>query len=270
MSDRHWRARLVAQWPVHRTAATRSTTRDTTLDLYFPEAECRGIVVYIHGGGWEAGTNDRPPGFRTVLERGYALSAVQYRFTTEVAGPAIVDDVRNALVATRRLAHSEKLSAGHWYLWGVSAGGHLASLTAHEATRHPRADEPTIRAVASWCGPMDLTAYGRLIDVGSEEVDTVRRIVGRLTGDDEETMRSLSPITYAGPASVPHLFVHGEEDRLVPPSQSKAMHRALRTAGVHTDYVSVANGGHAMPPGDSPEIRRTLAFFDEIGDGISE
>ena len=269
MKDTYWRARLVAHWPVYRTAVTPPAMRDLTLDLYIPEVECRGVVVYIHGGGWETGTNDRPPGFRTVLSRGYALSAVQYRFATEVAGQTIVDDIRAALAATRELAYSEKLSTRRWYLWGVSAGGHLASLVAHETVRRPRSGEPTIGAVASWCGPMDLEAYGRLTDVGAAEVETVRRIVRQLTGGAAERARSLSPITYAGPDSAPHLFVHGRRDRLVPPSQSEAMHRALRTAGVRTDLLLIPDGAHAMPPGDSPEMGATLAFFDSVAAAAS-
>ncbi len=265
MDDTYWRARLVAQWPVHRAAPTRSATRDLTLDLYIPETERRGVIVYIHGGGWETGTNDRPPGFRTVLRHGYALSAIQYRFATEVAGATLAEDIRDALAATQDLTELEGVPAERWYLWGVSAGGHLASLTAHRMALHPRSNDPAICAVASWCGPMDIGAYGRLTDVDEREREMVRRIVGQLTDGDDEAARALSPIMYAGPDSVPHLFVHGDEDGLVPPSQSETMYRALRESGVRAEYLRLPGGAHAMPPGDSREIRRTLAFFDEIG-----
>jgi dipeptidyl aminopeptidase/acylaminoacyl peptidase len=76
-------------------------------------------------------------------------------------------------------------------------------------------------------------------------------------------MRALSPITYASPTSPPHIFVHGAEDRLVPPQQSRTMHEALTREGVRSELFEVAGRDHAMPPEDSEEMHRTLDFLLE-------
>jgi len=45
--------------------------------------------------------------------------------------------------------------------------------------------------------------------------------------------------------SVPVLMIHQENDRLVPVSQSRALHRAMQAAGKLVDYVELKGTGHA-------------------------
>lgn len=77
-------------------------------------------------------------------------------------------------------------------------------------------------------------------------------------------VNELSPIAHVGPAAPPHLFVHGATDRLVRPRQSRRMHEALRAAGVRSELLIIPDRDHAMPPGDSPGINRTIDFFDSF------
>jgi acetyl esterase/lipase len=269
-------------------------SRPLALDIYVPERNeappagpgCPPLLVYVHGGGWREGTNDRPPGFRSILARGFALASLQYRFSHEGSGLDMLADLRRGVQVARAEAASQGADADAWFLWGISAGGHLVSLLAHRlndpavvaaasaetasaggapqpvGAGGPSSDAiPSPRGVAPWCGVFDLERYSSLAGVGAEHRATVTEIEQSLTGGSREERVGLSPVTYAGPDSPPHLFVHGEEDTLVPPEQSRLMHEALSAAGVRSELILVPGRGHAMPPDDSPEIHRTVDFL---------
>ncbi len=42
------------------------------------------------------------------------------------------------------------------------------------------------------------------------------------------------------------LILHGDDDRIIPPAQTLALHRALREAGAESTYHLLAGAGHGM------------------------
>ena len=272
-----WTASITADLPVA-TVTTRDGTRNLSLDLYVPDAPAEGAVadgipllVYIHGGGWKQGSNDRPPAFRSILARGVAIASLQYRFSNEGSGIEMLADLRRGVQVARHEAGQRGVNVDRWFLFGISAGGHLVSLLAHRlndaevlAIAPASEDSAPIApptAVAPWCGVFNLDRYATLEGVTTEFTDTVTELEGGLTGEAQEARRSLSPVTYANGASRPHVFVHGEDDGLVPPAQSRLMNDALSAQGVVTKLILVPGREHAMPPEDSPEIQSTLDFL---------
>lgn len=263
-----WNAHATFDIPVAKRQTSTGHARELTLDLYVP-ADGHGpngrdgspLLVYVHGGGWREGTNDRPPGFRTVLGRGFALAALQYRFSAEGTVTDMLDDLRCGVGVARQRAAAHGCDADVWYLWGISAGGHLASLFA--VTAAVPDDRPV--AVASWCGPMDLRAYAGLNGVRDELRGTVTEIVDALTHRDPDLAREFSPLSHVSPDAPPHFFVHGTADGLVPLEQSHLMHEALKSRGVRSEIMAVPDGMHAMPPGHSAEMERTLDFLAGVG-----
>lgn len=87
-------------------------------------------LVWLHGGGFSAGSLDMPEGdwvSRSLAERGHTVVSVDYRLATEtVRYPAPSDDVLTvwAWVLKHR---SELRIAGTVHLGGASAGGNLAA-----------------------------------------------------------------------------------------------------------------------------------------------
>ncbi|MBB3950697.1 alpha/beta hydrolase [Aureimonas jatrophae] len=93
------------------------------LDLFRPEAEAEGLVVFVHGGYWKA--LDRTYWShlsRGCLERGFAVAVPSYRLAPDVRLTAIAEDVAAAVAAAARL-----VPAGPLRLAGHSAGGHLVA-----------------------------------------------------------------------------------------------------------------------------------------------
>ena len=54
----------------------------------------------------------------------------------------------------------------------------------------------------------------------------------------------LSPITHVSPSDPPVLLVHGDEDELIPVTESERMHAALKEAGVATKLVVLDGVAH--------------------------
>jgi acetyl esterase len=103
--------------------------------LYAPEGLARGLVVYLHGGGWVVGALDEwDPLARELVDRsGCAVALVDYRLAPEHRYPAAVDDAWAAL--TWACEHVEELAGGAVpvVVAGDSAGGNLAAVLARRA-----------------------------------------------------------------------------------------------------------------------------------------
>jgi arylformamidase len=92
------------------------------LDLFRPEGEARGLVVFVHGGFWMAFDRDHWSHLAAgALARGWAVVLPGYVLTPEARVAAITAAIGRAIeVAARAVAGPIRL-AGH------SAGGHLVT-----------------------------------------------------------------------------------------------------------------------------------------------
>ena len=71
-----------------------------TMDLYLPSGApaATPVVVWIHGGGWSAGSNQPIPGFASQLVgQGVAVASVTYRLSGDAIAPAQIHDVKGAV-----------------------------------------------------------------------------------------------------------------------------------------------------------------------------
>ncbi len=78
------------------------------LDVFYPEKTDKPVplVVWIHGGAWSAGSKDRPRGLPMLLEKGFAVASVTYRFSQDAVFPAQIEDCKTALRWLRKNAAS--------------------------------------------------------------------------------------------------------------------------------------------------------------------
>src|SRR5207249_1056789 len=103
------------------------------LDLYLPKAEAkkpRPVVVWTHGGGWQAGNKAsgaaRLAGL--VATGDYGGVSVGYRLTDVTAWPGQIHDCKAAIRWIRANAKKYNLDPDRIGVWGSSAGGHLVSM----------------------------------------------------------------------------------------------------------------------------------------------
>ncbi|MFJ1758838.1 alpha/beta hydrolase fold domain-containing protein [Amycolatopsis sp. NPDC088138] len=208
--------------------------RPLELDLHLPSGPGpHPAIVYLHGGGWRRGSRrktipaDLCP---TLAERGFAVAAVDYRLSGEARFPAQLDDVRAAIAWLR-----SEVDCAATFLWGESAGAHLALLTA--------LDGGDVDGVVAWYPPTDLLGLGDDL-TGAADDSREAELLGVSPSADPERARAASPLTYAHGDAPPILLMHGDADDLVPPSQSERLASALRAAGAPVELELVPGARH--------------------------
>ena len=129
------------------------------LDVYRPAAgKNLPVVVWIHGGGWQAGNKSdvaSKPGAFT--RKGLVFVSVNYRFVPNVAMDSIVKDVAKSV----RWVHDNIAQRGgdpnRIFLMGHSAGGQLAALVCTD-DRFLKAEGLSL-AILKGCVPVDGDTY---------------------------------------------------------------------------------------------------------------
>ncbi|MHC4548067.1 MAG: alpha/beta hydrolase fold domain-containing protein [Planctomycetota bacterium] len=235
------------------------------LDLYLPQ-ERKGdspVVVWIHGGGWRAGSKDRCPAV-FLATRGYAVASITYRLSQEATFPAQIHDCKAAIRWLRAHAREHGLDPARFGAWGSSAGGHLAALlgTSGEVAALEgdlgHADQSSrVQAVVDFCGPSDFLAWkprrGRRASPQS-------RLLGGSVEEQRDKAAQASPVTHASADDPPFYIVHGSEDPVVPVRQARLLHEALTRHRVNA-YLHVLEGaGHGLH--DPVTHALAGAFFD--------
>jgi acetyl esterase/lipase len=244
-----------------------------TLDLLLPDATMPGahskppLVVYIHGGAWEEGDKAQNAAI-SLVDHGFAVASLNYRFSKEAKFPAQVDDCRAAIRFLREYADKFHFDGNRIGLLGNSAGGHLVSLLGltedEKVPGHAAATSPIsakVQAVCDWNGVTDFkTALKQLPDnEGKNRV--VSQLLGGLPEKVPELAEKASPITYVSASAPPFLIIHGNADDVVPYAQSVELNEALKKAGADVKMVTIEKGTHNL---FTPEVLGlTTRFFEE-------
>lgn len=229
-------------------------------------------IIYIHGGGWRAGSKDGPQNI-PLARAGYFTVSIDYRLSDEARFPAQIEDCKAAVRWVRAHAKEYNVDPERIGVWGHSAGGHLAALLGtsggvRELEGDPRApDSSRVQAVVDCFGPTDLVAAaGRPGGVGRAD-SAVGALLGGPVGENLERARAASPVTYVSRDDPPFLILHGERDMLVPIAQSELLAEKLREAGVDVTFVRVRNAGHGWGGGAEPSVeeiqRMIVGFFNK-------
>jgi acetyl esterase/lipase len=254
----------------------RAGGRSLPLDLYLPR-NAQGpvpVLVWIHGGGWSAGSKVGGPGVRLAL-RGYAVASVEYRLSGEAIFPAQIEDCKAAVRWLRANAARYNLDPGRIAAWGSSAGGHLAALLGTsggvkelEGAALGNPDQSSrVQAVVDFFGPTDLLQMDAQAARNPAVASRIKhddpkspesRLVGGPIQDSREKAARANPIAYVTSDDPPFLIMHGDQDPLVPTAQSEILHRALRAAGVDATFHVVKDAGHGF---GGPEINRMVDEF---------
>jgi len=254
--------------------------RPLELDLYLPETTGPWpVIVHVHGGGWRRGSRRHPlpalgPGFYAGLAgQGFAVAAIDYRLSGEARFPAPLEDVRAAIGWVGDHGASYGLDPGRVFLWGDSAGGHLALLAALTGATVPGSG---VQGVVAWFPvtdlaglPSDIAAAGGVPDPGPDSREAL--LLGAPAASVPDLARQASPVAHASAAAPPVLLMHGAADDLVPPAQSVRLAGALRAAGATVELELVPGATHFWTgASDVPGIvRRSVGFLRAVTPGAA-
>ena len=240
-----------------------SSDRHQTLDLYLPKvvpSRPVPLVVYIHGGGWRAG--DKVNGLvrfygPELVQRGYALAAIDYRLAPGSVFPAQNEDVSCALGYLQHNAARYGLDSGHITLFGDSAGGQLVAYAALSERYRSQPWRAAIRGVVDFYGVSDFRPL-----VSAIKPDHSARFY--LGSNYLNLAAEASPVTGRPVAPPPFLIVYGVHDGVVPPAQSLLLAQHLRDSGGRVEVIRVDKAGHGFSARTAPtasDIRERVNGF---------
>jgi len=264
-------AQSIGSANVHRDVAYDDSHASQCLDVYLTKSgKPTPAMIYIHGGGWRAGSKQSVPGWlRTFVAEGQlSVVSVEYRFTNVETHPAQVNDCLRAIQFVRNNAAKWNIDTKRLGVTGGSAGGHLSAYVAlHDDAAEPDSDDPIKRhssrlaCAVSFAGPTDWSllssiehrhpAYRQLIgyEPGTPAADLASRLI-----------KDVSPISFASKDDPPVMQVHGDKDDIVPLKHASNLHEKLEDIGVHSELVVIPGGNHGVSGARGPVAERPTAF----------
>jgi acetyl esterase/lipase len=179
---------------------------------------------------------------QALIDAGFAVASVNYRYSTEAIWPAQLDDLRDAFAFLRGAGSEYGFDATRIASFGPSAGGHLSAsisiaLAADSGSRlkaaivwYPPVDFPTMDA--------DIEATGVVRATGRNDVpdSPESTLIGAPVRENPALARMAGPIARLGelPPQTPLpdiLIMHGAMDPFIAAAQSRKLHAALAAFG---------------------------------------
>ncbi len=228
-----------------------------------PPGDKPPLLVTAHGGPTAAARRQLQLGITYWTSRGIAVADVDYRGSTgygrsyrrSLEGNWGVSDVQDCIAAAQFLAERGDVDPQRLIIRGGSAGGFtvLAALAFHD----------TFAAGASRYGIADLEALAA--DTHKFESRYLDRLVGPYP-QAAEVYRDRSPIHHIDGFNVPMIVLQGDQDKIVPPSQSEMIVEALKAKGVPVAYLLFEGEQHGFRKADNivTALQAELSFFGRV------
>jgi acetyl esterase/lipase len=190
-------------------------------------------VLFVHGGGWGAGS----PVFHLrhahqLAARGWVTALATYRLSGQAPWPACLEDVQAALAWLRSTAPELGLDPARVAVAGGSAGGHLAAMLALDPAQ-------ALRAAVLWYPAVDLRSFAA---VPEWAVMTDALLPGASTGE----LLAASPIARVHADAPPVLTFAGDADPLTTVGDIEGFHSLLGAAGVRNELLVFKGRDHGF------------------------
>jgi acetyl esterase/lipase len=247
------------------------TLKKHLLDIYLP-ANSKSklpLIILIHGGGWLANDKYADLGYmkKTIVDlvnNGFALASIDYRFSTQATFPAQIQDCNSAVSHLFDNADKYGFDKKNFAVMGWSAGGHLATLMGLAKNNQVQAfympnttKSYAIKAVVDFYGPTDLV----LLPGNADEKAPESILIGAAPLARPDLAKIASPITYVDKNDPPFLIIHGEKDDIVSNKQSKLLNSWLNVLGVQNELIIVKDAPHFGEMYDTEDIRKKVIDF---------
>jgi arylformamidase len=234
-----------------------------TLDVYAPSGgKNHPVVVWIHGGGWQAGdkkeVHAKP---RAFTDKGFVFVSVNYRLLPKASIKQMAGDVAKAIRWTHDHAKDYGGDPRTMFVMGHSAGAQLAALVCTD-DRYLKAEKLSLSVIKA-CVPVDGDTYDvpmQIETVEKRRADHYKRHFG-----DVESQKDLSPVTHVakGKKIPPFLILH-VADHPETKGQSQRLVKALQGVGVSARAYPAKGKTHITLDSDigKPDDEPTKALFE--------
>jgi len=245
------------------------------LNIYYPNRDGTfPTVVFIHGGGFILGSKDHPKCekiCKMLANYGYVVFSVDYRLAPikylyknretikeDLLICDMVDDIRSAIIYAKKNTNLYKGNSDELFLFGRSAGGHLALLTAFSCLGESHFIDETdgsiqqykIAGVIAFYPVTDFSEVYNFYGIKN----ILKALIYRGTGGSEEELDYLnkvfSPLTYITEKNLhslpPAFIVTGEKDKLVKPDQSVILFKKLQKYKLSSVLLELPWANHSF------------------------
>ena len=227
-------------------------------DLFVPKniENKKGIILFIHGGGWSDGDKSiHYPESEFLSSNGFLCATMNYRFVTEEINVfSELDDISCCLKTIKEKCKEYGFNIEKTILSGGSAGAHLSLLYAYIRKEN---SPVTPVAVCAYCPPVNCWAENFLMGIKGEFEEWKNGILSKCCGVkitketllnevQQNALKKMSPQTYVSETCVPTAVFQGVLDELVPFEHSEIFIDSLKHFGVKNDFLIYENSGHAL------------------------
>jgi acetyl esterase/lipase len=236
------------------------------LDVFAPsEGKNHPVVVWIHGGGWQAGDKkdvDKKP--QAFVGKGFVFVSVNYRLLPDVTIKQMAGDVAKAIRWTHDHAKDYGGDPDTILVMGHSAGAQLAALVCTD-DGYLKAEGLALSLIKG-CVPVDGDTYDVPLQI--QAVEQRRAEIYKKKFGDAESQKDLSPVTHVakGKDIPPFLILH-VADHPETKAQSQRLAKALQEAGVSAKAYPAEGKNHTTINADLglPDDKPTQALFEFLG-----
>lgn len=202
------------------------------LDIYHANNPQAPIVVYLHGGYWRVGEKEKQAILaEPLVQAGFPVVMLGTDLCPAVTLDTIVGQVIRGIVWTAKNAQRVGGDGRRIYLYGHSAGAHLAAMgLAEDWTRHGL--------------PADLICGGTMVS-GIYDVEPVLHIsVNDLIRLTPDRVNALSPQFHPPRRGVPLVLAAGAEEAPGWVAQTEEYAEVCKQAGCKVEFIVVPHEGH--------------------------
>ncbi len=178
--------------------------------LYFEPAKAISdkVVVWIHGGGWNAGD----PNFfyyvgQHIAKSGYRCISIGYRLSPKFKYPTQIEDVCKGYNEAVKFLKDKGIDTSRVIVCGPSAGAHLSSILCYskEAQEKYHVDVSNVIGYVGWGGPYSFSVPQSL---------TVKMLTSQLfTKGYDRTLGE--PVSLMTESPIPMLLIQSRHDWVV-------------------------------------------------------
>ena len=192
------------------------------------------IIVWVHGGGWNAGT---PKYFnfvgQCVANAGYRFVSIGYRLSPKNKYPCQIEDVCAGYQAALRYLESKKINTSKVIVSGPSAGAHLSSILCYSKSVQHQYDVDVSNVVGfiGVGGPYSFSVRTSL---------SVKLLLNQLFEKNYDRTKG-EPCSMVNASDIPMLLIQSRHDGLIDFSCAEHFYEKAVSLGNACELYEVAD-----------------------------
>ena len=190
------------------------------------------IIVWVHGGGWNAGT---PKYFnfvgQCVANAGYRFVSIGYRLSPKNKYPCQIEDVCAGYQAALRYLESKKINTSKVIVSGPSAGAHLSSILCYSKSVQHQYDVDVSNVVGfiGVGGPYSFSVRTSL---------SVKLLLNQLFEKNYDRTKG-EPCSLMDESDIPMLLIQSRHDGLIDFSCAEDFYKKAVSLGIACELYGV-------------------------------